>query len=90
MMVRLKGFVTNYRYQITATCCFIRISAFYMELLSHGIVPGFSYGRITYLYAFPDFIDDHIMMTDEDLRYLEDASWDTIVAYRGSGQCNFP
>jgi hypothetical protein len=60
-----------------------------MELLSHGIVPGFSYGRITYLYAFSDLIDDHTMITEEDLRYLKMPVWERVVAYRGSGNATF-
>jgi hypothetical protein len=84
-----RGFVTNYRYQITDDLLFSKNIAFYMELLSHGKVPGFSYGRITYLYAFPDLIDDHVNITDEDVRILKLPDWENVIPYRGSGNANF-
>jgi hypothetical protein len=84
-----RGFVTNYRYQINDDLLFNNNIAFYMELLSHGVVPGFSYGRITYLYSFSDLVDDHIMITDEDIRHLTLPVWNEVIAYRGSGNSVF-
>lgn len=63
-----RGFVTNYRYHILDAIPFASNVAFYMELLSHGPVPGFSYGRIIYHYGLPGMIDDHIPLSDSDVK----------------------
>ena len=54
-----------------------------MELGHHGIVPGFSYGRIVYYYALPGVIDDYKKNSVSDIRYLPYMKWDPI-AYLGS------
>lgn len=63
-----RGFVTNYRYHILDPIPFTSYMGFYMELLSHGPVPGFSYGRIIYHYALPGLVDDHIPLSDHDVK----------------------
>lgn len=63
-----RGFVTNYRYHILDPIPFTGEIAFYMELLSHGPVPGFSYGRIIYHYGLPGLVDDHIPLSDNDVK----------------------
>ncbi len=63
-----RGFVTNYRYHILDPIPFASNVAFYMELLSHGPVAGFSYGRIIYHYGLPGMIDDHIPLSDSDVK----------------------
>jgi hypothetical protein len=44
--------------------------AFYLELYPHEDVPGMSYARIGYHYALPGTMDDHVAITDEDVRHL--------------------
>jgi hypothetical protein len=48
-----RGHVANYRWHISDDLYFEENLAFYMELLHHGEVPGFSYGRIVYSYLLP-------------------------------------
>ncbi len=62
-----RGFVTNYRYHILDPIPFTNYIAFFMELFSHGPVPGFSYGRMIYHYGFPGMVDDHIPLSDSDI-----------------------
>jgi hypothetical protein len=71
-----RGFVTNNRWHIVDCLPFRQRLAFYMELFSHARVAGMSYARIAYHYARPGIIDDHIALTDEDVRHLElPANW---------------
>jgi len=42
-----------------------------MELYSHERTPDFSYARIGYHYGRPGLTDDHVNITDEDVRHLE-------------------
>jgi hypothetical protein len=65
-----RGFVTNHRWHILDCLPFQRRIAFYMELLSHERTPGFSHARIGYHYARPGVMDDHLPITDEDVRHL--------------------
>jgi hypothetical protein len=62
-----RGYVTNYRYHILDPIPFLDKLGFYMELLSHGPVPGFSYGRIVYHYGIPGLVDDYLPLSEEDL-----------------------
>jgi hypothetical protein len=66
-----RGFVANHRWHIVDCLPFERRIAFYMELLSHEHTPGFSYARIAYHYARPGLMDDHVPITDEDVRHLQ-------------------
>jgi hypothetical protein len=66
-----RGFVTNHRWHILDDLPFQSRLAFYLELYPHDDVPGMSYARIGYHYARPGLMDDHVAITDEDLRPLE-------------------
>jgi hypothetical protein len=66
-----RGFVTNHRWHILDDLLFRDRLAFYMELYPHDLVPGMSYARIGYYYARPGTVDDHVIITDEDLRPLK-------------------
>ncbi|MBX7254870.1 MAG: DUF2961 domain-containing protein [Candidatus Hydrogenedentes bacterium] len=63
-----RGFVVNYRWHIMDPLPFRSGIAFYMELFSHERTEGFSYARLSYLYARPGFMDDHVTITNEDVR----------------------
>ena len=66
-----RGFVTNNRWQIIDDLPFKQRISFYMELYSHERTPGVSYARIGYHYARPGLMDDHLPITDEDIRPLQ-------------------
>ena len=78
-----RGYVSNYRWHISDDILFRDKIAFYMELGHHGIVPGFSYGRIVYFYALPEVTDDYRKIAVPEIRYLPYMKWDP-VAYLGS------
>lgn len=65
-----RGFVANHRWHIIDDLPFRRRLAFYLELYPHDRVAGMSYARIGYYYARPGTIDDHVVITDDDLRPL--------------------
>jgi hypothetical protein len=65
-----RGFVTNQRWHILDDLPFRSRLAFYLELYPHEDVPGMSYARIGYHYARPGIVDDHVAITDEDVRHL--------------------
>ena len=79
-----RGFVTNYRYQVLDDVPFENRIDFYMELLSHSEVPGFFYGRIAYLYAFPHFKDDHREISEQDVKMPELPGWNQAEAGFGA------
>jgi hypothetical protein len=66
-----RGFVTNNRWHILDALPFESHLAFYMELYSHERTPRFSYARTGYHYAKAGLRDDHVPITDEDVRHLE-------------------
>ena len=66
-----RGFVTNHRWHILDCLPFQQRISFYMELFSHERTPGVSYARISYHYGRPGIMDDHLPITDEDVRFLE-------------------
>jgi len=71
-----RGFVANHRWHILDPLPFQSRIAFYMELFSHERTPGVSYARIAYHYARPGLMDDHLAITNEDVRHLElPANW---------------
>ena len=79
-----RGFVTNNRWHILDALPFKNHIGFYMELYSHERTPGVSYARIGYHYAKAGLRDDHVPLTDEDVRYLElPSNWQP-AARRGS------
>jgi hypothetical protein len=84
-----RGFVTNQRFHVLDSLPFKQRFAFYMELFSHERTPGVSYARIAYHYGRPGLIDDHVPITNEDLRYLElPADWQP-AARGGAGGATF-
>ena len=62
-----RGHVTNFRWHILDPIPFSERLGFYMELLSHGRVPGLSYARTVYYYGMPTIYDDHIPLTEQDV-----------------------
>lgn len=66
-----RGFVTNHRWHILDSLPFQERIAFYMELWPHLTLPGFSYARLSYHYARPGTIDDHVLIKPDDLRVLD-------------------
>lgn len=66
-----RGFVTNYRWHILDNIVFEKGFDFYMELYSHRLVDHFSYARMIYLYGQPEGHDDHLPISNEDVRILE-------------------
>ena len=78
-----RGFVSNYRWHIADDIPFQENIAFYMELLHHGEVPGFSYGRMVYAYALPGLNDWFQPVSDDDLRDIAVPAWEPL-AYLGS------
>jgi hypothetical protein len=78
-----RGYVSDYRWHISDDIPFRDKIAFYMELGHHGVVPGFSYGRIVYFYALPGVLDDFRKISIPDIKYLPYVKWDPI-SYLGS------
>ena len=78
-----RGYITNFRWHVFDDIPFKNSLAYYMELLSHGKVDGFVYGRMVYLYALPGMIDDHFTITYDDTREIEVPQWNP-VAFKGS------
>ncbi len=66
-----RGFVTNQRWHVVDSLPFKERLMFFMELYSHKRTPGFSYARVAYHYGRPGLMDDHMPITDEDVRPLE-------------------
>jgi hypothetical protein len=83
-----RGYVSNYRWHISDDILFNNNIAFYMELGNHGIVPGFSYGRIVYYYALPGVIDDIKAISEDEIRDIEYTLWSP-KAYLGSAGFRF-
>jgi len=63
-----RGFVTNHRWHILDPLPFKQRLSFYMELFCHVPTKGFSYARIGFHYGRPGLMDDHVAITDEDVR----------------------
>ncbi len=83
-----RGYVANYRWHITDDIPFREELSFFMELLHHGTVPGFSYGRIAYFYALPSASYEPEGIRTEDLREVTYQPWSP-VAHKGSGGWSF-
>jgi len=66
-----RGFVTNTRWHILDNLPFRNRLRFYMELFSHEPTPGVSYARIGYHYGRPGLMDDHLAITQADVRHLQ-------------------
>ncbi|RJP30957.1 MAG: DUF2961 domain-containing protein [Phycisphaerales bacterium] len=80
-----RGFVTNHRWHVLDDLPFRSHFAFYLELFPHDRVPGMSYARIGYYYARPGCHDDHVVVTDEDLRPLQLPEWQPRAAFALQG-----
>jgi hypothetical protein len=78
-----RGYVSNFRWHISDDILFRDKISFYMELGHHGVVPGFSYGRIVYYYALPGSIDDYKKISMPDIADISYLPWSP-VAYLGS------
>ncbi len=84
-----RGFVTNYRWHVIDDLPFNERISFYMELLSHHRVEGFSYACLGYHYGRPGKIDDHRVITVGDVRKPKlPGPWKPL-AYRGSQGATF-
>lgn len=84
-----RGFVTNNRWHIIDDLPFKKRISFYMELLSHHRVEGFSYGCIAYHYARPGKMDDHRVVTRHEATKPElPGPWKPL-AYRGSANATY-
>ncbi len=83
-----RGYVSNFRWHISDDILFQNNLAFFMELGHHGIVPGFSYGRIVYLYSLPGLIDDYRKISVNDIVNLPYKIWEP-EAYLGSAGNRF-
>lgn len=66
-----RGFVTNYRWQILDNIPFKTQFAFYMGLLPHEPVSGFSYARTIYHYGFRGMHDDYHQISQGDVCPLQ-------------------
>jgi len=78
-----RGYVSNFRWHISDDLPFQKNIAFYMELYHHGVVPGFSYGRIVYAYTLPGCVDDYVPITARDVEEIPYNTWEPL-AYLGS------
>jgi len=83
-----RGFVTNFRWHILDSLPFKYRISFYMELFPHERNEGMSYARIGYHYGRPGIMDDHVTITNEDVRHQElPANWQP--ASRGGAHSSF-
>jgi len=77
-----RGYVTNLRWHLLDDLPFEQRLAFYMELYCHDHTPDTSYARIAYHYARPGLMDDHVLITDEDLRPPQyPPSWEPLARF---------
>lgn len=83
-----RGYVSNFRWHISDDILFQNNLAFFMELGHHGTVPGFSYGRIVYLYSLPALIDDYRKISMSDIISIPYTKWEP-EAYLGSAGNRF-
>jgi len=63
-----RGFVANNRWHILDDIPFAKRLDFFMEMIHHSVVDGFSYARISYYYARPGLVNDQMPLFREDLR----------------------
>ena len=63
-----RGFVTNNRWHILDPLPFTYRLSFYMEYYPHIATPDNAYARIGYHYGRPGMMDDHVVITREDVR----------------------
>ena len=70
-----RGFASNYRWHISDPILFQKMINFYMELMTIEKTENFHYARIAYYYGKPGVMDDHILISKEDVRYIEKEPW---------------
>jgi len=78
-----RGFVSNYRWHISDPVLFREKLDFYIELMAVTEISNFYYARVAYYYARPGVIDDHVLISKDDVRYIERQPW-MPVAGRGA------
>ena len=83
-----RGYVSNFRWHILDDILFKEKTSFTMELRHHGIVPGFSYGRIVYFYAMPGLVSDAQEISMANIRKIDYQTW-VPEAYLGSSGFTF-
>ncbi|HKJ67730.1 MAG TPA: DUF2961 domain-containing protein, partial [bacterium] len=83
-----RGFVTNHRWHILDPLPFRRSLHFYMEMFSHQRTDSISYARISYHYARPGAIDEHVPISGEDVRAPERTCWMPVAAF-GAANATF-
>lgn len=70
-----RGYVSNNRWHILDPLPFRESIFFFMELYPHAETPGFSYGRLSYFYAFPDVRDDRVPVAPSTARVPDLPDW---------------
>jgi len=71
-----RGFVTNNRWHILDAMPFAYRLSFYLEFWPHEATEGTAYARIGYHYGAPGLMDDHVLITGEDVRRQDlPANW---------------
>ncbi len=83
-----RGFVTNYRWHVLDPLPFSERIGFYMELFRHRYEPGLHYARTSYYYARPGVTDDHMPLSDADVRLPALNRWNP-VAQGGAREATF-
>ena len=66
-----RGFVTNNRWHILDPMPFKFRLSFYMEFWPHEPTKGTAYARIGYHYGKPGMMDDHVVVTRDDVRHQQ-------------------
>ena len=66
-----RGFVVNNRWHILDDIPFNDRFDFFMEMIHHNVVDGYSYARISYYYGRPGIYSDGMPLFREDLRVVE-------------------
>ncbi|MFO1053511.1 MAG: glycoside hydrolase family 172 protein [Planctomycetota bacterium] len=65
------GFVSNHRFQILDDIPFKRFLGFWMEVWTHRPLDRLEYARITWCYARPQALDDHVRIQPRDVELPE-------------------
>lgn len=84
-----RGYVTNSRWHVLDAIPFENFLAFYMELWPHRATPHLSYARLSYFYARPGVLDDHVPPQDADLRVPPLPSWRPVAEGGATGATFF-
>jgi len=70
-----RGFVTNHRWHILDSIPFEDQLQFFMGFHPHASKRGFSYARLSYLYARPGLKDNFIPISDKNLKIVKRKYW---------------